>query len=40
MDKWSFGVAMTLIGVSGTFLTLGVLVLLTNVLKKIFPEQE
>lgn len=31
---------MTLIGVGGTFLTLGLLIVFTNVLKKIFPQQD
>jgi hypothetical protein len=37
MDKWSFGLTMMIVGVAGTFLTLWVLSLVADVLKKIFP---
>jgi len=37
MDKWSFGLTMMLVGIGGTFLTLGVLTLVMNLLKKMFP---
>ncbi len=37
MDKWSFGITMMVVGVGGTFITLGIIIVLTNVFKKIFP---
>ena len=37
MDKWAFGFTMMIVGVGGTFLTLGILILTINILKKIFP---
>jgi hypothetical protein len=37
MDNVSFGVTMTLIGMGGTFLTIGIIILGTNVLKRVFP---
>jgi len=37
MDKWSFGITMTIVGVGATFLTLWVLSLVMTLLKKIFP---
>jgi len=37
MDKWTFGLTMTVVGVGGTFLTLWVLGLVVDLLKKIFP---
>lgn len=37
MDKWSFGLTMTIVGVGGTFLTLWILSLATDLLKRIFP---
>jgi Na+-transporting methylmalonyl-CoA/oxaloacetate decarboxylase gamma subunit len=37
MDKWAFGFTMMTVGVGGTFLTLGILILTITVLKKIFP---
>ncbi len=40
MDKWAFGLTMTIVGVGGTFLTLWVLSLVIDVLKKVFPLQE
>ena len=40
MDKWSFGLTMTVVGVGGTFLTLWVISLVIDLLKKIFPLQE
>lgn len=38
MDKWSFGLTMMIVGVAGTFLTLWILSLVIDVLKKIFPR--
>ena len=37
MDKWAFGITMTIVGVAGTFLTLWVLSLVMDLLKKVFP---
>jgi len=37
MDNLSFGLTMTVVGVGGTFLTLWVLSLLVDLLKKVFP---
>jgi len=40
MDKWAFGLTMTVVGVGGTFLTLWVLSLVMDLLKKAFPPKE
>jgi Na+-transporting methylmalonyl-CoA/oxaloacetate decarboxylase gamma subunit len=40
MDKWSFGITMTVVGVGGTFLTLWVLSLVVDLLKKLFPLEK
>jgi hypothetical protein len=37
MDQWTFGLTMTLVGVTGTFITMASLILSMNVLKRIFP---
>ncbi|HMK34998.1 MAG TPA: OadG family protein [Desulfomonilaceae bacterium] len=37
MDDTSFGITMTVIGMGGTFITLGVIVVSIHLLKKIFP---
>jgi hypothetical protein len=37
MDKWTFGITMTIVGVGGTFLTLWVLSVVMNLLKKALP---
>lgn len=37
MDNWTFGMTMMLVGLGGTFLTMGLLILLMKVLKKVFP---
>ncbi len=37
MDKWSFGLTMMVVGMGGTFLTLWILGLVMDLLKKIFP---
>jgi Na+-transporting methylmalonyl-CoA/oxaloacetate decarboxylase gamma subunit len=39
MDKWAFGLTMMVVGVGGTFLTLGILILTINLLKKVFPAE-
>ena len=40
MDKWEFGLTMTVVGIAGTFLTLWILSLAMNLLKKAFPLSE
>ncbi|MEW6139825.1 MAG: OadG family protein [Thermodesulfobacteriota bacterium] len=37
MDTWSFGLTITIVGAGGTFVTLGVLIGIMSLLKKIFP---
>jgi hypothetical protein len=37
MDKWTFGLTMMVVGTGGTFLTIGLLILLIELFKKIFP---
>ena len=37
MDKWTFGLTVMIVGAGGTFLTLWVLSLVIDILKKIFP---
>ena len=37
MDKWTFGITLTLVGVGGTFATLWILSLVIVALKKLFP---
>lgn len=37
MDKWAFGITMTIVGVGGTFLTLWILSLVIGLLKRLFP---
>jgi len=37
MDKWSFGFTMMIVGMGGTFLTLWIISLAINGLKKVFP---
>ena len=39
MDTWAFGLTMTVVGVGGTFLTLWVISLVIDLLKKVFPLQ-
>ena len=40
MDKWSFGITMMLVGVGGTFLTLWVLGVVVDLLKRVFPLEQ
>lgn len=40
MDKWTFGLTVTLVGVGGTFLTLWALSLVMELLKRIFPLKD
>ena len=37
MDNWSFGLTMTLVGIGGTFVTLGLLILVIIIFKRLFP---
>jgi Na+-transporting methylmalonyl-CoA/oxaloacetate decarboxylase gamma subunit len=37
MDKWSFGITMMVVGVAGTFATMGILILAISAFKKFFP---
>lgn len=39
MDNLSFGLTMTVVGVGGTFLTLWILSLVVDLLKKFYPLQ-
>lgn len=39
MDNLSFGLTMMIVGVGGTFLTLWILGLAVDLLKKVFPLQ-
>jgi len=39
MDKWTFGMTLTLVGVTGTFITLWILSLVIVALKKLFPPR-
>lgn len=36
-DKWTFGLTMMIVGMGGTFLTLWILSLVMDMLKKVFP---
>lgn len=40
MDKWTFGITVTIVGIAGTFLTLWLLSLVMSLLKKAFPLSE
>jgi len=35
--KWTFGLTMLIVGMGGTFLTLWILSLVMDLLKKVFP---
>jgi hypothetical protein len=37
MDNLTFGLTLTLIGMGGTFLTLAIIILMTNLIKRAFP---
>jgi hypothetical protein len=37
MDQWTFGLTMTMVGITGTFITMAGLIISMNVLKRIFP---
>jgi Na+-transporting methylmalonyl-CoA/oxaloacetate decarboxylase gamma subunit len=36
-EKWAFGLTLMVIGMGGTFLTLWILSLVMDLLKKVFP---
>ena len=36
-EKWAFGITMMIVGMGGTFLTLWILGLVMDLLKKVFP---
>ena len=40
MDKWAFGLTVTVVGVAGTFLTLWLISLVIDLLKRVFPLQQ
>lgn len=37
MNKMTFGITLTIVGMGGTFLTLWILSAILNILKKLFP---
>ena len=37
MDKWDFGLTMMIVGMGGTFVTLWLLSVVMDLLKKVFP---
>ena len=39
-QKWAFGLTMMIVGMGGTFLTLWVLSLVMDALKKVFPLKQ
>jgi Na+-transporting methylmalonyl-CoA/oxaloacetate decarboxylase gamma subunit len=39
-DKWAFGLTLMIVGMGGTFLTLWVLGLVMDLLKKLLPIKE
>jgi Na+-transporting methylmalonyl-CoA/oxaloacetate decarboxylase gamma subunit len=40
MDNWTFGITMLVVGMGGTLAALGLLAVMMNVLKKVFPYKE
>ena len=36
-ERWAFGLTMMIVGMGGTFLTLWILSLVMDLLKKVFP---
>lgn len=40
MDDLTFGITLTIVGMGGTLLTLWILSIIMNLLKKIFPTTE
>jgi len=37
MGNWTFGITLTIVGMGGTFLTLWLLSVIMNILKKMYP---
>jgi hypothetical protein len=37
MDNLSFGITMTVVGIGGTVITMAILILVTNIFKRVFP---
>lgn len=40
MDNWTFGITMTVVGMGGTLLSLGIFSLLMSSLKHFFPYKK
>jgi len=40
MDNWTFGFTLVIVGMGGTLAALGLLAIIMNLLKKIFPFKE
>jgi hypothetical protein len=40
MDNWTFGITMLVVGMGGTLLTLWILSLLMDLMKKVFPYKK
>jgi hypothetical protein len=39
VDKLTFGLTVLIVGISGTFVTLGILVIFIDLMKRIFPPE-
>ena len=37
MGNWAFGITLTIVGMGGTFVTLWLLSVIMNILKKMYP---
>ena len=40
LDNWTFGITMLVVGMGGTLLTLWILSLIMNLLRKAFPYKK
>jgi Na+-transporting methylmalonyl-CoA/oxaloacetate decarboxylase gamma subunit len=40
MDNWTFGLTLLVVGMGGTLVALGLLAVMMNLLKKIFPVKK
>ncbi len=40
LDNWTFGITVIIVGMGGTLLTLYILSLIMNILKKFFPYKK
>lgn len=40
MDNWTFGLTLLVVGMGGTLTALGLLAVMMNLLKKLFPVKE